>query len=237
LAVIRQIFNHAHRNRVFSGDNPVKQVKIPKVDNKRLRFFTVEEADVLLIALKKESIETWEMALISLDTGLRASEIFRLNWIDTKTEQGLLVAKDSKGTKTRFAYMTARVKEMFLDKKIGSPNQFLYPAPAGGQRREVSRIFERIVSELALNEGITDRRDKAVFHTLRHTYASWLVQAGEDLYVVKERMGHSTMAMTERYAHLAPENSERTVKTLENFRKSSELKKEKQNEVSSKISF
>jgi site-specific recombinase XerD len=49
------------------------------------------------------------------------------------------------------------------------------------------------------------------------------VQAGEDLYVVKERMGHSTMAMTERYAHLAPGNSERTVKTLENFLSQSKL--------------
>ena len=237
LAVIRQIFNHAHRSGVFSGDNPVKKVKIPKVDNKRLRFLTVDEAEILLTALKKESIETWEMALISLDTGLRASEIFRLNWIDINTQQGLMTAKDSKGQITRFAYMTDRVKEIFLDKEIGKPNELLYPAPVGGQRREVSRIFERVVRQLGLNEGITDRRDKAVFHTLRHSYASWLVQAGEDLYVVKERMGHSTMAMTERYAHLAPENSERTVRTLENFRKSSESKKEKENEISGPISL
>jgi integrase len=223
LAVVRQVFNHAYRNGKFSGDNPVKKVKIPKVDNKRLRFLTINEAETLFNSLKKESKEMWEIALISLDTGLRASEIFRLNWIDVKIDQGVLIAKDSKGIKTRFAYMTTRVKEMLLNKKAGKPIEIVYPAPTGGQRREVSRIFERIVKELGLNDGITDRRDKAVFHSLRHTYASWLVQAGEDLYVVKERMGHSTMAMTERYAHLAPGNSERTVKTLENFLSQSKI--------------
>jgi site-specific recombinase XerD len=237
LAVIRQVFNMAYRNGIFMGGNPVKKVKIPKVDNKRLRFLTIDEAETLLNNLRKKSIEMWEMALISLDTGLRASEIFRLNWIDIKIEQGLINAKDSKGKKTRFAYMTARLREMLLDKDIGRANELLYPAPGGGQRREISRTFERVVKDLGFNDGIMDRRDKVVFHTLRHTYASWLVQAGEDLYVVKERMGHSTMAMTERYAHLAPKNAERTVKTLENFRKSFKSNEERQDEKSSTSSF
>ena len=71
--------------------------------------------------------------------------------------------------------------------------------------------------ELELNEGVSNRRDEVVFHTLRHTYASWLVQQGVDLYVVKDRLGHSTMAMTERYSHLAPEHSKQTVDVIENF--------------------
>lgn len=218
LAVVRQVFNFAFKNDLFTGDNPVKKVKVPKSDNKRLRFLTREEADTLLNTLKKEAPDVWEQALISLHTGLRASEIFRLTWVDVNLEQGTLTAKDSKNKSTRFAYMTQAVKEMLLRKKRGELSDLLYPGPDGKERRSVSRAFERIVNDkLKLNDGIEDRRDKVVFHTLRHTYASWLVQQGEDLYVVKERMGHSTLAMTERYAHLAPKNSQRTVATLENF--------------------
>ncbi|RLB83565.1 MAG: site-specific integrase [Deltaproteobacteria bacterium] len=224
LAVTRQVFNFAYRNNLFTGDNPVKKVKMPKVDNKRLRFLTREEADSLLKKLQQESPETWEMALLSLHSGLRASEIFRLTWIDIDTSRGQMIVKDSKNTKTRIAYMTTEVKKMFLGKIPGKANDLIYPGPGGNQRREVSRAFERIVKELGLNDGITDRRDKVVFHTLRHTYASWLVQQGEDLYVVKERLGHSTLQMTERYAHLALDSGQKTIERLENFLKQPEDK-------------
>lgn len=216
LAVIRQIFNHAFRYGVFVGENPAKKVKPPTVDNKRVRFLTKSEADTLLDALKKESIEMWEMMLLSLHCGLRASEIFRLLWIDINIEQGLISVR-GKGNKSRFAYMTDHVKSMLLSKEIGKLDDLLYPAPGGGQRREIPRTYERVVRELKFNEGVGHRRDKVVFHTLRHTYASWLVQQGVDLYVVKDRLGHSTMAMTERYSHLAPENSRQTVNVIENF--------------------
>ena len=56
-------------------------------------------------------------------------------------------------------------------------------------------------------EGVT-------FHTLRHTYASWLVEAGVDLYTVKELMGHSTLSMTERYAHVGNGMLQNAVKKL-----------------------
>jgi len=55
----------------------------------------------------------------------------------------------------------------------------------------------------------------AVPHTLCHTYASWLVQNGVDLYTVQKLMGHSTIAMTEKYAHLAPDNLKAAVRVLE----------------------
>jgi site-specific recombinase XerD len=216
LAVIRQVFNHAYRNGIFSGDNPVKKVKTPKVDNKRVRFLSKDEADALLKALKKESIEMWEMALISLHCGLRASEIFKLRWVDIDVENKLMTVS-GKGEKTGFAYMTNAVKEMLLSKEVGRLDDLLYPAPDGGQRREIPRTFEGVVKDLRINAGITDRRDRVVFHTLRHSYASWLVQQGVDLYIVKDRLRHSTMAMTERYSHLAPENSKQTVNAIENF--------------------
>jgi integrase len=61
------------------------------------------------------------------------------------------------------------------------------------------------VAELGFNKGITDARQKLVFHSLRHTFASWLVQRGTPIYEVAKLLGHSTVRMTERYSHLAPD--------------------------------
>lgn len=215
LAVIRQIFNHAFMHGFFHGDNPVKKVKSPKVDNKRLRFLTVEEAEQLLTILKLEAPELREMALISLHCGLRASEIFSLTWIDLNIEQATINIKDPKSV-TRVAHMTGTIKKLFLSKKIGKPIDLIFPDKNGEKRKEISTAFRRIVKKLGFNEGIKDRRDRVVFHTLRHTYASWLVQEGESLYTVKELMGHSTLAMTERYSHLAPGDTKKAVSKIEN---------------------
>jgi integrase len=60
---------------------------------------------------------------------------------------------------------------------------------------------------IGFNKNITDRRQRVVFHTLRHTYASWLVMSGVDLW-------HKDVTMTQRYAHLAPEHLDKAVSIL-----------------------
>jgi len=220
LAVIRQVFNFARIVNLFNDVNPATLVKKPTDDNKRTRFLTKDEADKLLKGLKERSNQLHDMSLLSLHCGLRAGEIFNLTWNDLDLDQGIITLRDTKSGKTRYAYMTNDVKNMFsgLEKK----NQLVFPNRDGNKIIEASNAFGRCVNELGLNEGIEDNRDKVVFHTLRHTYASWLVQQGVGLYVVKERLGHSTITMTERYAHLAPENAQQTVKTIEKiFKKTS----------------
>ena len=214
LAVIRQVFNHAYRNGIYSGDNPVKKVKVPRFDNRRLRFFTKEEAKDLLERLHFENLNMWEISLISLHCGLRSKEILKLRWIDINIADGLIQVA-GKGGKNRFAHMTRSVKDMLLSKDIGKPDALLFPDPVGGIRKEIPRTFARVVKDMGFNDGVTLRKDRAVFHTLRHTFASWLVQNGEDIYVVKELMGHSTLAMTERYSHLSPKNKESSVSKIE----------------------
>ena len=71
-----------------------------------------------------------------------------------------------------------------------------------------------MVKALSLNDGITDPRDRVVFHTLRHTFASWLAIQGTPIYTIKELMGHKTLAMTERYSHLIPDAKRQAVKGL-----------------------
>ena len=66
----------------------------------------------------------------------------------------------------------------------------------------ISNTFTKAVNDLNLNEGITDRGMKVVFHTLRHSCASWLVNSGVELPVIAKILGHKSISMTMRYFHV-----------------------------------
>ena len=215
LATIRQVFNYAKRNGLFKGDNPVSSVKIPRADNKRLRFLTLTEARELLKALRARNKTLYSMVLLSLHSGLRAGEILALRWADVDFERKTLTLKDTKSGRTRMAFLTADGLSMLKERDRKSPEDFVFPGRGGKMLAEISRIFNKVMDNLGFNEGITDRRQKVVFHTLRHTYASWLVEQGVDLYTVKELMGHCTIGVTERYAHIANGTLLNAVRTLE----------------------
>ena len=214
LAVVRQVFNLARALGIYEGDNPVSKIKKPSVDNRRLRFLTREEADLLLDELKKRSQQLHDIALLSLHCGLRAGEIFNLTWDCIDFEQELILIKDPKSGTNRFAYMTEQTKEMLQRRYQGQLNGLVFTDRKGNKIKEVSNSFARAVKEIGLNEGIDDRRQKVVFHSLRHTYASWLVEQGVDLFVIKELMGHKTLAMTERYSHLGQNTLKQAVQKL-----------------------
>ena len=111
--------------------------------------------------------------------------------------------------------MTPTVKEMLLKLKAGDPEGYLFQFRAGGPIQSVSHAFDRSVRRLGFNQGITDPRQKVTFHTLRHTFASWLAIQGTPILVIKELLGHQTLAMTERYAHLIPDQKKQAVEGIE----------------------
>jgi len=228
LAVVRQVINFAKDHGMYTGENPVSRVRKPSGDNKRVRFLTHEEGEVLLEALREHSIDVYHISLLSLHTGMRAGEIFGLTWGDVDLKGRMLTLKDTKSGHTRFAYMTDQVLEMLFALTKGQANELVFPARGKSRMTRISRTFERVCDELKLNEGITDPRQRVVFHSLRHTYASWLLQAGSSIYTVKKLLGHRTLAMTERYSHLADETLKDAVKALQKDMESKAKGKEKQ---------
>ena len=215
-AVSRQIWNMASRDRLIARESPTKNVKTPKIDNRRTRFLTHDEADLLLENLAEKSQQIHDMAILSLHTGMRASEIFKLTWGNVDVSQSLIQIMDAKGG-SRTAHMTDEVLKMFKRLKKGrpGPNTLVFKDRNGKRIKQISNSFDRAVNDLGLNDGATDHRQKVLFHTLRHTFASWLVQNGETLYTVQKLMGHASIAMTERYAHLAPDTLKTAVKNFE----------------------
>jgi len=215
LAVVRQVFNVARRLDYFHGDAPTSKVKKPTNDNRRLRFLSHEEAQQLLAALADKSTQLHDMALVALHSGARAGEVFSLQWGDIDLEHGIISLRDTKGGRNRQAIMTAAVKELFTNLPTGARNDLVFPSRTGERIKAVSRTFDKVADEIGLNQGVDDPRLKVVFHTLRHTFASWLVMAGVDLYTVKALMGHQTISQTERYSHLAPDAMQKAMKMFE----------------------
>lgn len=215
LAVVRQAFNYARRLGLYQGDPPTSKVKKPTPDNRRLRFLSLDEAKSLLAALAESSPEVHDMALLSLHTGMRSGEVRSLTWADVDLEHGLLTLRDTKNGRSRHAFMTEAVKAMLQERALGRPNSLVFCGSDGKPRSPVAKTFRHAVERLGLNADVSDPRHKVCYHTLRHTFASWLVMRGTPLFTVQKLMGHRTSAMTERYSHLAPDHLREAVKGLE----------------------
>ena len=217
LATLSQVWNLAVEYGIAAGQNPVSRIKKPRKDNKRVRFLTEAEADQLLAALKARSPEVHDLALLTLLTGLRPKEALALTWADVDLATGSIFVKDTKNRKNRHLNMTSEISTMFQSRYSGQPGRASVFVTTKGEENSwgVSSTFSRTVADLGLNEGISDPRQKVVFYTLRHTFASWLVQKGVPLYNVSQLMGHSDLQMTKRYAHLAPENQKAAIMVLE----------------------
>lgn len=221
LGMFSSMWGWAKREGLVDGPNPKSKVKRPLEDNKRDRFLSRDEAVLLLKALKDKSSVTHDMALLSLFCGLRAGECLRLTWADVDFDNGLLFIKTSKNQISRHAYITAEVREMLFERFQGQPKPAkVFTGPQGDESYcQISTHFRDTVKALGFNNGIGDRRQKVVFHTLRHTFASWLAQKGKPIYTVGKLMGHKAIKHTERYAHLAPKEQREAAARLEGFLK------------------
>lgn len=213
LVLVRQMFNKAIAWGLFNGQNPIKQVKLPTVSNRRLRFLSHEEAQALLSELVKASPQVHDQAVLSLHCGLRFGEIANLTLADLNFTNDIIQIRDPKG-ESRQAYMTSEVKAILLSRKPSQPNDLVFPDVNGNRQKSISKTFDRTIAKLGLNTGISDRRDKVVFHSLRHTFGSWLAIQGTPILTIKELMGHKTIEMTMRYAHLIPDVKQKAVETM-----------------------
>lgn len=161
------------------------------------------------------------MALLSLHCGMRAGEIFNLTWDKVNLTKGELLLVDTKNGEARISYLTDQTREMLRRRSVDCKHKrFVFVATnskTGETPKPYTQVpvtFARTVAELKLNEGVTDSRDKIVFHSLRHTYASWLVDNGASLPIVRDLLGHKNLVMTSRYSHVSAEAQRAAVAAL-----------------------
>ena len=205
LALCRSIYNFAIDNEIVKDlKNPIAngRVKMPKVDNKKVGFLTKEQAELILKELKKVSKRTYQLTVLCLFTGARFSEVASLRWSDINFETNMIYFKKIKNGNDRFIIMTKRVKEVIEElKNEKNPTSLVIPNENLKQYSKMPKKFQKVVDSLIIGNKDANRT-RITTHTLRHTHASWLAQAGVDILYIKEQLGHKLISTTMRYSHL-----------------------------------
>ncbi len=203
---LRAMFNKAIEWGLLSTKNPAAGIKFYKLDNRRLRYLEKEEIPRFLGNCQGHLRDIVEFAI---NTGMRKGEIFNLKWHDVDWTNGLVHVLHTKNHEKREIPINESVRNILVRVKKNPESPFVFSSFNGKAFIDIKKSFST-----ALNKSeIVDFR----FHDLRHTFASHLVMAGVDLLTVKELLGHKTMAMTLRYAHLSCNHKKQAVKALDNL--------------------
>jgi integrase len=205
---------------LFVGIPPTHGVAVPKQDNRRLRFLSRDEAEQLLkVAVgyphRTGGMDFHDVCLLSLHCGLRKTEIVELLWPHVDLTHGILYVVDGKNSESAGLPINATAGAMLRRRFAERDSERVFPPHRGGTTmRHISHNFTSLADSLGFNDGVDDRRQKVVFHTLRHTFASWLALDGVDIYRIKNLMRHKDLTQTMRYAHLLPSDARAAVERL-----------------------
>jgi integrase len=203
LATLKCMFSKAKQWRRFSGENPVKQIKLFKENNERTRFLEKEEV-VKFLAACNETLKP--IAMMALNTGMRLGEILGLRWSDIDLKRELIYLYNTKNGEKREIPINKHAKNVLMNIPRHPTSEYVFHTTTGNQRKSIETSFFTAIE----NSGINNFR----FHDLRHTFASHLVMSGVDLNTVRELLGHKSMKMTLRYAHSSPDHKKAAVDIL-----------------------
>ena len=214
VAAIKHMFTKACEWEMVEEEalKRVRKVKLLEENNSRLRFLSKTECQALI---KGCDAHLRPIVICALNTGMRKGEILGLKWDDVDLVHGFILLQITKNGERREIPINNTLLVTFKDlftgtderpRRIDIPYVF-YDRKNDGRYNNVQKSFNRAMKRA----GIKDFR----FHDLRHTFASHLVMAGVDITTVKELLGHKTLTMTLRYAHLAPSHKVKAVDVLD----------------------
>ncbi len=205
LAHLSSLFNRGKEWGLITS-NPAQGIKPLRENGARTRFLDGDEIERLLGAAS-ESFRP--ILLTALHSGMRRGEILNLKWADVDFKNSIITVQESKSGKKRMLPMDDTLCETLGVLPTRFQQGYVFPSPVkeGQPRYDFRRQFGNAVKKSDI--------DNFRFHDLRHTFASHLTMSGVDLMTVKELLGHATLTMTMRYAHLAPDHRMRAIKTLD----------------------
>lgn len=204
LALLKTAFSRAIEDRRLAH-SPFDAIKLHKANNKRVRWLADDE-EQRLFAIVKDPIDRAKIE-VALDTGMRAQEQWQLKWGDIDFRQEILTVRDSKSGEGRHIPINANLLQILRSLPRRLDNPYVFCGRKAGERvTDKPKNWEKWLAAANIQNFH--------WHDLRHTFASRLVMKGANLYDVQKLLGHKTIEMTMRYAHLSPDHLKKTVNLL-----------------------
>ncbi len=199
MAALSIAFTEAVKEWGWLEDSPMRKVKKPTESRGRVRFLDDDERAKLLKACK-ESSNAWlyPCVILALSTGMRLNELMGLKWQDVNLKDSFLILHETKNGDRRRVPLAGHGLELLQEhaKVRRLDTNLLFP----GTIHKDKPIDLRKPFETALKAAeITDFH----WHDLRHCTASYLAMNGASLAEIAEVLGHKTLSMVKRYAHLS----------------------------------
>lgn len=206
VAFLRRLFNIARRDGL-TDTNPAQGLARPPRSN-RVRFLSDEEEKALSEALDQVGRK---LLVFAVHTGLRRGEQFGLGWDHVNMKLRVLRLPRSKTEAPRTVALNDTALRVLrsMPRRLKCP--WVFPNETGKNHVDAHNFINRVFVPAVRKAKITDFR----WHDLRHTFASRLAMRGVELRTIGELMGHKTIQMTMRYAHLAPGYLSDAVRTLD----------------------
>ena len=204
IAAIHMFCQYACQEGIMVSD-PSKALQPPRVERKMPEILSIAEVDLLLRQPKTDTpkgIRDKAMLEMLYATGIRVSELIHLKTQDVNLMMGYITCRDEKERIVPFGGLAKKALEQYLGSARaalmhGRDDDVLFVNCSGGPMSRQG--FWKILKSYAKSAGITA---DITPHTLRHSFATHLLQNGADLKSVQEMMGHADMSTTQMYLHL-----------------------------------
>lgn len=190
--------------------NYCQNIKKPKIIEKIPTFFSENGLNRLLAVVENRDLK--DLIRFAVNTGLRQSELISLQWRQVNFRDNYLILDNTftvtKSKKVRTIPLNLNALQILTERQIGNQSDYVFTylnLPI--KQQFISHKFKKLIKNTTLNSRLN-------FHSLRHTFASWLVQRGVSIYEVSKLLGHSDIRVTQIYTHLKPENLRNAVELL-----------------------
>ncbi len=214
MAALSVAFTTAMKEWGWIDDTPMRKVTKGKESRGRVRFLSDEERVRLLKACKESpNAYLYPVVVLALSTGMRAGEIMGLTWDVVDLNRGRAILHETKNDERRAVAIAGhaleQVKELAKVRRIDS--NLLFPSKGATQQKPQKGMDLRAPWKAATKKAeLQDFR----FHDLRHSAASYLAMNGASLAEIAEVLGHKTLQMVKRYAHLSEGHTARVVESM-----------------------